>query len=387
MRVDWAGAVRNDDLAKIWIGGEEFAGIGYQGLMTVNTKTYVEEPTRANDGSIPNIDDHDTFIVPRCKVNFKFFNIRDYQRLCRVVNSANQFPVKFFDKQFGEFREYMMYAEPEEMAKMFNVGTSVIGLLDYEVSFIGTLNDLQKFNVIYLPKYWDGANLVDLSLKAINYSPTTTYYKGQKVLWNGGYYQSIFYENSFKGKRPPNAEYWQVKVPTLWNDTTTYTLGDLVYIDTTSGGTATRKYYEAKRENFYGFLTSNKEYWKEVSVSAYADDKTYTKGAYTYIGNGSDRVFYQAIYYKETFSGITPDNIKYWTKITPQINIENEVNWGNSIKVLTGSDLADFYQIPSGKVFKEWNTRADGSGLRILAGANWSVFENLSIYPIFSNEV
>lgn len=150
MKVDWAGAIENKDLAKIWIGGEEFTGIGYQGLMTVNTKTYVEEPTRANDGSIPNIDDHDTFVVPRCKVNFKFFNIRDYQRLCRVVNSANQFPVKFFDKQFGEFREYMMYAEPEEMAKMFNIGTSVIGLLDYEVSFVGTRNNLDTYSVKYI---------------------------------------------------------------------------------------------------------------------------------------------------------------------------------------------------------------------------------------------
>ena len=58
MRVDWAGAIVDNELSKIKIGGEEFTGIGYQGLMTVNTKTYVEEPVRTNDGSIPNIDDH-----------------------------------------------------------------------------------------------------------------------------------------------------------------------------------------------------------------------------------------------------------------------------------------------------------------------------------------
>ena len=75
MRVDWAGGIEEKDLAKIYIGGEEFSGIAYQGLLTVNTKTYVDEPTRANDGSMPNIDEHDTFVVPRCKVNFKFFNI------------------------------------------------------------------------------------------------------------------------------------------------------------------------------------------------------------------------------------------------------------------------------------------------------------------------
>lgn len=387
MRVDWAGAIQNDDLAKIWIGGEEFIGIGYQGLMTVNTKTYATEPTRSNDGSIPNIDDHDTFVVPRCKVNFKFFNIRDYQRLCRVLNSANQFPVSYFDKQFGEHRTYMMYVEPEEMAKIYNVGTSVIGVLDYEVSFIGTLNNLETFKVMYLPKYWNGTSLVDLSLKAIDYSASKTYYKGQKVYWNGGYYEAIYYENSFKGQTPPNTIYWQVKVPTLWNDVSTYTTGDLVYVDTTSGGTAKRKYYEAKKENFYGFLTTNKEYWSEVSISKYAGDKTYTKGNYIYTEDGNNKIFYQAIYYKETFSGQSPDDTKYWAKVTPQINVEKEVEWGKSIKILTASELADFYELPSGKVFKEWNTRADGSGLRVLAGSNWSVFENTTIYAIFVNEV
>lgn len=204
MRVDWAGAIKNDELAKIWIGGEEFTGIGYQGLMTVNTKTYVEEPTRSNDGSIPNIDDHDTFIVPRCKVNFKFFNIRDYQRLCRVVNSANQFPVKYFDKQFGEHREYMMYVEPEEMAKMFNVGTSVIGLIDYEVSFIGTLNDLEEFTVKY-----DVSGLTRRTISA--YDSSTSYTKDTVVSVTENeetkYYK---YKNdtSASGQPVTNTEYW-----------------------------------------------------------------------------------------------------------------------------------------------------------------------------------
>lgn len=382
MRVDWAGAIENENLGKIFIGGEEFTGIGYQGLMTVNTKTYVEEPTRANDGSIPNIDDHDTFIVPRCKVNFKFFNIRDYQRLCRVLNSANQFPVSYFDKQFGEHRTYMMYAEPEEMAKIYNVSTSVIGVLDYEVSFIGTLNNLETFKVMYVPKYWNGTSLVDLSLKAIDYSAGTIYTKGQKVYWNGSYYEAIYYENSFKEIPTTNTQYWQVKTPTLWNDVTTYTTGDLVYKDIVGGGNTVRKYYEAKKENFYGFLTSNKEYWAEVSISEYSATKTYTKGQYAYVTSGDTKTFYQAIYYKETFSGQVPDETKYWAKVTPQINVEKDVDWGKSIHILTATDLADFYEIPANKVFRGWNTRADGTGLNILPNSNWSVFENTTIYPI-----
>jgi hypothetical protein len=124
-----------------------------------------------------------------------------------------------------------------------------------------------------------------------------------------------------------------------------------------------------------------------ASRRSYSASKTYSQGNYVYIKNGSSNTFYKAIYYKETFSGESPDNVTYWAKIAPQINVSKQVNWGNAIKVLTGSDLADFYQIPSGKVFKEWNTRADGTGLRMLAGANWSVFEDTSIYPIFIDAV
>ena len=137
------------NIDSIWIWDNEFRGIGYQGLITVNTKTYVDEPKRTGDGSIPNINDHDTFVVPRAKINFKLLNIEDYQRLCRVLNMSNEFPVRYFDKQFGKFVTHYMYIEPLEMSKLFNVGTRVIGVLDYEVSFIGTLNNLEKNNVVY----------------------------------------------------------------------------------------------------------------------------------------------------------------------------------------------------------------------------------------------
>lgn len=274
MRVDWAGSIEDKNLAKIYIAGEEFNGIGYQGLMTVNTKTYVNEPVRANDGSMPNIEDHDTFIVPRCKVNFKFFNIRDYQRLCRVINSGNQFPVSYFDKQFGEFKTHLMYVEPEEMAKIYNVGTSVIGLLDYEISFIGTLNDLEKFKVKYIT--------TGLTPKTINaYSETTTY---------------------------------------LLDDIVSVTENDVV------------SYYKYKNQT----------------------------GA----------------------SGMPVTDTNYWTKIQRRIDEEQEERWGDSVKILSYSDLTNFYSIPAGMTFKGWNTLRDGTGLTILPNANWSVFENTNIYPI-----
>lgn len=274
MIVDWAGAITDDRLSTIKIAGEEFTGIGYQGLMTVNTKTYVEEPTRTNDGSIPNIDDHDTFIVPRCKVNFKFFNIRDYQRLCRVINSANQFPVEYFDKQFGERRTYMMYVEPEEMAKIYNVHTSVIGLLDYEVSFISTLNNLEEFEVKY--------DTSKLTRKVISeYDANTQYEKD-------------------------------------------------VVVSVVGGGEV--KYYKYKND---------------------------TKA-----------------------SGKPVTDTEYWVQVYDNLAKIEKVLWGNSVHILSPSDITNFYIIPTGQTFKGWNNLSTADGFNILPNSNWSVFENTTIYPI-----
>lgn len=164
--------VRVPNLDSVIIAGNEFKGIGYQGLLTVNTKTYVESPSRSNDGSMPNINDHDTFVVPRCKINFKYLKIEDYQRLCRVLNSANEFPVTYYDKESGEFVTHMMYVEPEEMKKIFNVGTYVFGVLDYEVSFIGTLNQRQQMTVTY-----------KVSGASSSLAVVTTTEKGENLYW------------------------------------------------------------------------------------------------------------------------------------------------------------------------------------------------------------
>lgn len=265
----------DEKLDTISIAGQEFKGIGYRGLMTVNSKTYVTEPTRSNDGSIANIDDYATFIVPRCKVNFKYFSIEDYQRLCHILNSANQFQVTFFDKQFGERRTYMMYVEPEEMAKLYNVGSSVIGLLDYEISFIGTLNDLEKFEVSYI--------VSNLTKKTIpQYSSTNTYSKGDVV---------------------------------------------------------------------YSIVEDSTHYYK------YTNDTS---------SSGKD---------------LTDE--EYWKAIGKVIDQKSEIAWGHSIKILESNDISDFYVIPSGKTFSSWNTQKDGSGFTLLPNTNWSVFESLTLYPIF----
>lgn len=227
------------DLGKIWVNGQEFTGMAYQGLLTVNTKTYVEEPKRANDGSIPNINDYDTFVVPRCKVNFKYFNIEDYRRLCDAVMS-NEFYVKYYDKQHNEFVQHKMYCEPEEMVKLYNVGTDVFGVLDYEVSFIGTLNDLAEYTVTYL------ANGGTIKGSPTLYNADVVYRKGDRVYLADAtypndetkrrYFEAIYYDNTFskeefaESENLENTVYWSSHgVASQYSPSSSYSQGNIAY--------------------------------------------------------------------------------------------------------------------------------------------------------------
>lgn len=358
----------------IKIGSEWFIGIGYQGLLNVNTKTYVEEPTRANDGSMPNINDHDTFVVPRCKVNFKYFKIEDYQRLCRVVSSANEFPVTFWDKQFGEWVTHNMYVEPEEMAKMFNVGTSVFGVLDYEISFIGTLNNLKTFKISY--NAGEINNIVPTIKGYVGeYNKELTYHKDNVVSRDRKYYIAIFYEDTFKEKSVTDTVYWNSISPTLYSSETAYTAGNIVY--------TTYEQNEETKYNFYIALAPNTDrpttdtsYWKLITVNKYNPKSTYKKGQYVHDGNSTTTI-YEAIFYNDQFIGKDVYDTKYWAN-SPINAFFNDlgglsVNWGNSVQI---SSVDELFTVPSidGITFKGWKT---DKGLWYQPNQSVNVFNDL----------
>ena len=376
-----------EDLGKIWINGQEFSGMAYQGLLTVNTKTYVEEPKRANDGSIPNINDYDTFVVPRCKVNFKYFNIYDYQRLCDAVQS-NEFTVKYYDKQFNEFVVHKMYCEPEEMAKLYNVETDVFGVLDYEVSFIGTLNDLQEYTVTY------DSNGGTIAGNPTLYNVETTYKKGDRVyLADNRYFEAIYYLNSFKNEDGSialtNTTYWKPHNLSLYGDSTTYSKGDISYkiITNDKGEESGRNYYIAISEtSFSGRPLTDINYWQPISAKIYSNEKTYssnrvsredtTLGQFALNSDGS--AIYEAIYFVDTFSGQDPTNGSYWKQLALGTGVT--VKWGNSIVVADPEELFDI----SGNVHSyKWNTRADGGGFTYYPSQSLNVFKNLKLYAIW----
>ena len=378
MIIDYSNADKIEELGTVWINGEEFKGIGYNGLLTVNTKTYVSEPTRANDGSMPNIGDHETFIVPRCKINFKYLNVNDYRRLCNAI-LPNEFLVKYYDKDFGDFVEHWMYCEPQEMAKIYNIGTAVIGVLDYEVSFIGTLNKLKELTVQYDTAGQTIKNLAEGEI----FNSEVEYKYGDRVLYNGDYYEAIFYEDEFKGVLPPNANYWTPIVGNVgsWEPETRYFIGSLVSIST-SGKTS---YYECIKSNT-GIPVDNQEYWKVVNVNEYDQNTTYTKGDVVYVYTSSEAIYYRASYSNNLFSGKFPYDTRYWKRLS--ILGEITINWGHSMILgdpmylftpPSGKTSADKWQVyikaPNGEFVETSNYYA--------ANRNVSILRDMKLKPVW----
>lgn len=366
---EWIGEIQ-PDLDVVVINGETFTGIGYEGLLSVNTKTYVTEPTRSAKGSMDNIEDYETFFVPRVKINFKYFSIQDYQRFCNAI-LPNEFEVEYYDKQFGKRVKHLMYAEPEEMHAIFNVETKVIGMWDYEVSLIATLNSQEEYKAIYSA---NGGSIKNY--KGI-FDSSTTYSRGDRVSYNGVIYDAIYYEDSFSGEKPlTNTNYWQQITVQEWSDTATYKNGDVVFVSTETS----KSYYEAIfNGDFSGISVKNAFYWKSITVKSYSTSQTYQYGDIVLSTN-----YYRAIWKKESFSGAVPgEDASYWS-VSLELN-GTTYTWGSSFLVAPSDDL---FVSASGKTFVGYNTNANSTtsankGIWIYPNHRTSVFYDLTLYAIW----
>ena len=139
-------SVSQNRLEPIIIGAERFDD--YSSFLCVNTKTYQTTPERAMNGSIPDINDIQTFIVPRVKIKFDKMSIQDFRRMLKAIE-PNEFPVQYYDYEQDKIVRRYMYIEPREMAEIYNIGFEILDVLGYEFSFIGTLNDEEPVVITY----------------------------------------------------------------------------------------------------------------------------------------------------------------------------------------------------------------------------------------------
>lgn len=354
----------DEELDLIRVNGEKF----YVGNTdTGNTKTYPVEPVRSNSGALTEMNDYDTFIAPRCKVSFSFMTIKDYQRLCNAV-MPNEFVVEYFDKRFGDRVSHYMYCTPEETSKLYRLGNKAIGILDYEISFIGTLNDLDSFKVRYVAGEGTIKNFLG------DYSSSKVYRRGDRVLYSEKYYEASFFIDSFKGVNPPNFSYWQMIPVSIWDDSKSYEKGDIVESKNEQNDNVT--YYVAVFDGrFSGKPLSDKTYWNAIAIGEYSDKTVYKLGDHVKHIN----LIYRAKYYKDDFSGILPINNAYWFEI-PELNGET-YGWGKSVYIEPSDNL---FVAPTGKKFAYYT---DDNGLKYYPKQNLNIIYDTTLKAIWENDL
>ena len=132
------------------LDGIIFGGLGHRMLKTQNQLTYNTSPSRQTDGSMENINDYDSFILPKVELGFKFIDYETYQKLRRFLLAKRTFVVTYYDKDFNDFVKHEMYAEPDDLTNFFNLGEQIIGSEDFVVRFIATLNNRQICDITFL---------------------------------------------------------------------------------------------------------------------------------------------------------------------------------------------------------------------------------------------
>lgn len=188
---NYGDVAEENRLEPIIINGEAFEG--YSSFQCINTKTYIQEPVRTENGSIPNINDYVTFIVPRVQVSFDYMKISDFRRFLKAI-TPNEFDVQYYDYELGKKVTRKMYIEPREMSKIFNKGYEVLAVTGEKISLIGTLNEEEDLTI----EYYDNASYT-------NESDNKKYYyhfETQRTLLGNWYY--ILNGNQFSHHKEEN---------------------------------------------------------------------------------------------------------------------------------------------------------------------------------------
>lgn len=123
---------------------------GYFEYSALLEKTYKEQPTRSNGGTIPDIDNYQCFFTYRLIIKYNMMQIEDYRKLMLLLDSKkNAFTVKFYDVVRDIMVTKQMYAAPTEMPIIYQQYLKVLGIKDFSIELIGTNNDIETNTVTY----------------------------------------------------------------------------------------------------------------------------------------------------------------------------------------------------------------------------------------------
>lgn len=164
--------------------------IGYKMLKTTNQLNYTVSPGRQTDGSMKNINDYEAFVIPKVEIGFNLIDIEEYWKLREILLSKRTFVVTYYDNDFGETVTHEMYAEPDDLKDFTNIGADILGVQNFKIGFVGTLNEktlyTATFSTIKLSARWGRAITVPDG-KWVNNSGFSKiyYYGGDKMILFG----------------------------------------------------------------------------------------------------------------------------------------------------------------------------------------------------------
>lgn len=189
-----------------YIDDFDFKGIGRGMLKCTNQLNYKTSPSRQNEGSMRNLNDYDSFVVPSVEIGFLYINYEDFLNLRKLLLTKRAFMVRYFDVDFGRYVIHEMYAHPDELKDFLNRGTDVMGLQNFKITLVGTLNGKDAIMPVNYgikdtdPKEFD----VDDIKEYYTVSFTTTGGSNQTARWGRsiiipeGIYQEKNTENKLK---------------------------------------------------------------------------------------------------------------------------------------------------------------------------------------------
>ena len=129
------------DRIKLFDGNEVVEVQGYFEYSFLEEKSYVEQPTRAIDGSIANIDDYVTFLTPRIIIKYNMMHIDDYRMLMRKIKENNGIVVMCYDVVEDKIVKHEMYFAPPAMPMIYQKYLMALGIQEYSIELIGTNSD------------------------------------------------------------------------------------------------------------------------------------------------------------------------------------------------------------------------------------------------------
>lgn len=184
----------------ITIDGTKFTNYGAFTFMW--EKSYVDDESlkRANDGSIPQINDASFFITSHLKIDFSLLSIDDYRKLLELEYEQNEHLVVVYDVLRGQkwITQYM-YIATLEMPKLWTIvenrqkgeenwehWLSVCGVKDYTIELIGTNNPCNLPATYRLYMYWKNVQLYQDTYTTFTYRSFKELYKKVECLINSG---------------------------------------------------------------------------------------------------------------------------------------------------------------------------------------------------------